>query len=52
MAELPTWKYTLQGEPPMMTTFELLAVVSVLPILNTKTGFRLPVASSVSVPVN
>ena len=33
VAELPTWKNTLQGKPPfIMTTDELLAVVSVLPI--------------------
>ena len=52
VAELPTWKYTLQAEPPVMTTAELLAVVKVVPILKTKTALGLPVAFRLSVPVN
>jgi hypothetical protein len=43
VAELPIWKNTLQGEPPLiMTTDELLAVVSVLPIWKMKTALGSP----------
>jgi len=43
VAELPTCQKTLHGEPPLISrTDELLAVVSVLPILNTKTALALP----------
>ena len=43
VAELPTWKNTLQGMPPLMiTTAELLAVVSVLPIWKMKTALGSP----------
>ncbi len=43
----------LQAGPPLITvTNELLAVVSVLPILKMKTELALPRALSVSVPVN
>jgi hypothetical protein len=53
VAELPTWKYTLHGEAPLInTTDEPLAVVSVLPIWNMKTALGSPSASSVSVPVS
>ena len=52
VAELPTWKNTLQGEPPLAITAELLAVVSVLPMRKTKTALGSPAAFSVSVPVN
>jgi len=53
VAEVPSSQNTLQPEPPLvMRTVELLAVVSVLPILNTKTASALPRALSVSAPVN
>ena len=55
VAELPTCQNTLQSEPPpvlMTLTTELLAVVSVLPILKTKTALALPRALRVSVPVS
>jgi hypothetical protein len=43
VAELPTWKYTLHGEAPLInTTDEPLAVVSVLPIWNMKTALGSP----------
>jgi hypothetical protein len=53
VAEVPICQYTLQPVPPLiMETDELLAVVSVLPILKIKTESGLPWALSVSVPVN
>lgn len=53
VAELPICQNTLQAEPPLvMTTDELLAVVSVLPIWNTKTALESPWALSVRRPVN
>ena len=52
VAELPTCQNTLHGWPPTRTTEELLAVVSVLPILNTHTAAALPPALRVSVPVS
>src|SRR4051794_25770553 len=53
VAELPTCQNTLHGEPPLIiTTDEALAVVSVLPILKTKTAPALPNALSVRVPVS
>jgi len=52
VAELPTCQNTLHGWPPSITTEELLAVVSVLPILKTHTAAALPAALSVSVPVS
>ncbi len=52
VAELPTCQNTLQPEPLLiMTTDELLAVVSVLPIWKTKSALGLPRALRVSVPV-
>ena len=43
VAELPIWKYTLQGIPLLiMTIDELLAVVRVLPIWKIKTELGLP----------
>ena len=56
VALLPTCQVTLlllHGEaPPMSTTAELLAVVSVLPVLITHAAFGSPLAFSVSVPVS
>ena len=53
VAELPTCQYTLHGEAPLITsTDELLAVVSVLPIWNTKTALGSPWASRMSCPVS
>src|SRR3954470_13389345 len=53
VAELPTCQNTLHAEPPLIiTTDEALAVVSVLPILKTKTAAALPNEFSVSVPVS
>ena len=53
VAELPTCQNTLHGEPPLFTsTRELLAVVSVLPILKMKTALAFPWASRMSVPVS
>jgi hypothetical protein len=53
VAELPTCQNTLQSTPPFVTiTDELLAVVSMLTILNTKTALALPWAFNVSSPVN
>ena len=53
VAELPTCQNTPQLDPPLIkSTDEALAVVSVLPILKTKTAPGLPCASSVRVPVN
>src|ERR1700758_3083275 len=53
VAELPTCQKTLQLDPPFVKrTLELLAVVSVLPILKRKEAFGLPSALSVSVPVS
>ena len=52
-AELPTCQNTLHEEPPLITaTDELLPVVSVLPVLKTKTELALPWALSVRVPVS
>src|SRR5579872_6478487 len=46
VAELPTCQKTLQMEAPLTTTTdEPLAVVKVLPILNTNTAFAVPWAS-------
>jgi hypothetical protein len=43
VAELPVWKYTLQGTPPLiMTIDESLAVVSLLTIWKIKTELGLP----------
>ena len=53
VAELPICQKTLQGLAPLIsTTDEPLAVVRVLPILNTQTAAELPPASRVSGPVN
>src|SRR4051794_15100230 len=55
VAELPTCQYTLlQLLPPLLITVteELLAVVSVLPILKRNSAFGLPRASRVSAPVS
>ena len=53
VAELPTSQYTPLFPPPLITfTVAALAVVSVLPIWNTKSAFELPRESSVRVPVN
>ena len=52
VAELPTSQNTLSSGPPVRTTEELLAVVSVLPIWKTKTALGLVVLSRRSVPVN
>ncbi len=53
VAELPTCQNTLQFTPPLITaTAELLAVVSILPILKTKTAAGFPWALSVRVPVS
>lgn len=53
VAELPTWKKMLHVfAEPMVSTLELLAVVSVLPILKMNTAAGLPCPSSVSVPVS
>ena len=52
VAELPTRHCAAQGLPPMNTTDEPLAVVSVLPIRKTHTAFGLPRELSVSTPVN
>ena len=53
VAELPTCQKTFDADPPLISrTEELEAVVSVLPILNTKTALGLPCASSVRPPVN
>ena len=53
VAEVPTCQYTLSHELPLMAmTVEPLAVVSVLPVLNTNCALGLFCTSSVSVPVN
>jgi hypothetical protein len=53
VAELPTCQNTLQSTPPLVIwTDELLAVVSVLTVLNTKTALALPWAFNVNCPVN
>ena len=53
VAELPTCQNTLHGFPPLIiTTEELLAVVSVLPIWKIKSAFGLPCALRVSGPVS
>jgi hypothetical protein len=53
VAELPTWKNTLQTLAPFRTsTLAPLAVVSVLPIWKMKTLRGSPCASSVSAPVS
>ena len=53
VAELPTCQNTLHGLPPLMRiTDELLAVVSVLPILKMKMASAFPCALSVSGPVS
>lgn len=53
VAELPTWKKMLQVfAEPIACTLELLAVVSVLPILKINTAAGFPCPSSVSVPVS
>jgi hypothetical protein len=53
VAELPTCQNTLQPVLPLVTrTDELLAVVRVLTILNTKTALALPWAFNVNCPVN
>ena len=53
VAELPTCQNTLQRLPLLITlTDELLAVVSVLPILKTHTALALPPALRMSAPVN
>jgi hypothetical protein len=53
VAELPTCQNTFDGEPPLViTTDAALAVVSVLPILKTKTAFGSFCASSVRMPVS
>jgi hypothetical protein len=53
VAELPICHQTLQGEAPLIrTTFEALAVVSVLPIWKMKTALELPWPFRVSVPVS
>jgi hypothetical protein len=52
VAELPTCQNTLQAFAPLiMTTDELGAVMSVLPIWKTKTALGSPCASSVRIPV-
>lgn len=52
VAELPTCQNTLQAEAPLIrSTFALLAVINVLPILKIKTAFGSPCASRVTVPV-
>jgi hypothetical protein len=52
-AELPTCQNTLQSTPPLVTrTDELLAVLRVLTVLNTKTALALPWAFKVNIPVN
>jgi hypothetical protein len=52
-AELPTCQNTLQSTPPLVTsTDELLAVVRVLTVLNTKTALALPRAFKVNITVN
>jgi hypothetical protein len=53
VAELPTWKNTLQLLAPLRnTTLALLAVVKVLATWKMKTLSGLPSASSVSAPVS
>ena len=55
VAELPTCQKTLlQLLPPLLMTVtdELLAVVSVLPVLNRNSAFALPRASRVRAPVS
>jgi hypothetical protein len=53
VVELPTCQKTLHGEPPLIiTTDELVAVVSALPIWNMKTALALLAASSVRAPVS
>ena len=53
VAELPTSQYTALLGPPLITlTVEALAVVSVLPIWNTKGMLGVPSKLSVSAPVN
>jgi len=52
-AELPICQNTLHGlPPPIISTEELLAVVSVLPVLKMNTALPSPSASRVSTPVN
>jgi hypothetical protein len=53
VAELPTLKNTLLPLAPLISEMlEPLAVVSVLPMLMTKTEFGLPCPLNVRVPVN
>src|SRR4051794_14799396 len=53
VAELPTCQKMLQLVAPLISaTFEMLAVVKVLPILNRNCAAELPCALSVSVPVS
>jgi len=53
VAELPTCQKMLHSEPPLISTTDALeAVVSVLPILNTKTALASPFASSLRAPVS
>src|ERR1700680_2655317 len=53
VAELPTCQKTLQDCAPLIKrTFEVLAVVSAVPIWKMKTALGSPCALSVSVPVN
>jgi len=52
VAELPTCQNTLQSTPLVTRIDELLAVVSVLPVLKMKTALALPWASNVNCPVN
>jgi len=52
VAELPTWKKTLHGSAPLMSTMRLAdAVIRVLADWKMNTALGLPCASSVSVPV-
>jgi len=52
VAELPTWKKTLHGSAPLMSTMRLAdAVIRVLADWKMNTALGLPWASSVSVPV-
>lgn len=53
VAELPTFQKTWHTLPPLIRpTLALLAVVSVLAILKTKTALSLPWKSRVRFPVN